>query len=228
MTSTTMNRRSFASLFVAILALGTLSPDRVVAGEARDDDSGFVPLFNGEDLTGWFGATDGYAVEDGVLHCKPGSGGKLYTEEEYEDFVLRFEFKLTPGANNGIGLRAPTEGDPAFAAMEIQILDDTAEKYAGLQPYQYHGSVYGVVPAKKGHLKPVGDWNQQEISCIGRRVKVVLNGETIVDADLDEASEGGTMDGREHPGLERSTGYIALLGHGDRVDFRNIQVKVVD
>jgi hypothetical protein len=228
MTSTTMNRRSFASLFVAILALGTLSPDRVDAGEARDDDSGFVPLFNGEDLTGWFGATDGYAVEDGVLLCKPGSGGKLYTEEEYEDFVLRFEFKLTPGANNGIGLRAPTEGDPAFAAMEIQILDDTAEKYAGLQPYQYHGSVYGVVPAKKGHLKPVGDWNQQEISCIGRRVKVMLNGETIVDADLDEASEGGTMDGREHPGLERSTGYIALLGHGDRVDFRNIQVKVVD
>jgi hypothetical protein len=222
-----MNQRSFASLFVAILVLGTLSLDRVVAGEAQDD-SGFVPLFNGKDLTGWFGATDGYAVEDGVLYCKAGSGGKLYTEQEYSDFVLRFEFKLTPGANNGIGLRAPTEGDPAFAAMEIQILDNTAEKYAGLQPYQYHGSVYGIVPAKKGHLKPLGEWNQQEISCIGRHVKVVLNGETIVDADLDEASKGGTMDHREHPGLERSTGYIALLGHGDRVDFRNISVKVPD
>lgn len=221
-----MNRSAFAAPLVTLLALSLSPAPAVVAGPTQDDE-GFVPLFNGEDLSGWMGATDGYAVEDGVLYCKAGSGGKLYTEDEYEDFVLRFDFKLTPGANNGIGLRAPTEGDPAFAAMEIQILDNTAEKYSGLQPYQYHGSVYGIVPAKKGHLKPVGEWNSQEISCVGRHVKVVLNGETIVDADLDEASEGGTMDGREHPGLERSTGYIALLGHGDRVDFRNIRVKVV-
>ncbi|QDV36838.1 3-keto-disaccharide hydrolase [Tautonia plasticadhaerens] len=222
-----MNRRAFAAPLVALLALSVAPRPASSAGPVQDDE-GFVPLFNGEDLSGWQGATDGYAVEDGVLYCKAGSGGKLYTGDEYEDFVLRFDFKLTPGANNGIGLRAPTEGDPAFAAMEIQILDDTAEKYSGLQPYQYHGSVYGIVPAKKGHLKPVGEWNSQEISCIGRHVTVVLNGETIVDADLDEASEGGTMDGRDHPGLERSTGYIALLGHGDRVDFRDIRVKVID
>lgn len=190
-----------------------------------DDSDGFVSLFNGEDLTGWFGATDGYAIEDGILFCKQGSGGKLYTEEEYSDFVFRFEFKLTPGANNGIGLRAPTEGDPAFSAMEIQILDDTAEKYENLADYQYHGSVYGVVPARRGHLRPIGEWNTQEISCIGDRVKVVLNGETIVDADLKEASKDGTIDGRPHPGLDRTSGYVALLGHGDRVDFRAIEIK---
>ena len=128
----------------------------------------------------------------------------------------------------GYLIRTATEGDPAFEGMEIQILDETAEKYAKLQPYQYHGSVYGLVPARRGHLRPVGEWNEEEISCIGRRVKVVLNGETIVDADLDEATKDGTLDGRRHPGLQRRRGYIALLGHGDRVDFRNIAVKPLD
>ncbi|RUL89321.1 3-keto-disaccharide hydrolase [Tautonia sociabilis] len=210
---------------LAILSSAFLT---AVAAPAACPAQEFVPLFNGKDLSGWTGATDGYAVEDGILYCIPGSGGKLFTEDEYGDFVLRFEFRLTPGANNGIGLRTPTEGDPAYAGMEIQVLDNSAEKYNALQPYQYHGSVYGVVPAKKGYLKPAGEWNSQEISCIGRRVKVVLNGETIVDADLDEASEGGTMDHREHPGLARKSGHIALLGHGDRVDFRNMEVKSLD
>lgn len=206
-----------------ILSSGTLASAGV-----SEDQEGFQDLFNGKDLTGWFGATDGYAVEDGILYCIKGSGGKLFTEEEYDNFVFRFEFKLTPGANNGIGLRAPTEGDPAFAAMEIQILDNTAEKYSNLAPYQYHGSIYGVVPAKRGSLRPVGEWNEQEISCIGNQIRVVLNGDVIVDADIKEASKDGTLDGREHPGLTRETGYLALLGHGDRVDFRNLKMKRVD
>ncbi|WP_169979386.1 3-keto-disaccharide hydrolase [Tautonia rosea] len=221
MTNTGSILKLLATAF--ILSTGTFA----TAGSTEDQE-GFHDLFNGQDLTGWFGATDGYSVADGILYCIEGSGGKLYTEEEYDDFIFRFEFKLTPGANNGIGLRAPTEGDPAYAAMEIQILDNTAEKYSNLAPYQYHGSIYGVVPAKRGYLRPVGEWNEQEISCIGNQIRVVLNGETIVDADIQEASKEGTIDGREHPGLKRPTGYLALLGHGDRVDFRNLKIKRVD
>jgi len=187
---------------------------------------GFVPLFNGRDLSGWVGDTVGYVAEEGkiVLYPKQGSGN-LYTEKEYSDFILRFEFKLTPGANNGLGIRAPLQGDAAYLGMELQILDNTAHIYKDLQPYQYHGSIYGVVPARRGFLKPVGEWNQQEVIADGTSITVKLNGETIVDADIKEAMEKGTIDGRGHPGLKRTQGHIGFLGHGSRVEFRNIRIK---
>ncbi len=183
----------------------------------------FVNLFNGHDLTGWVGDTKGYIVEDGKIVCKP--GGNLYTEKEYSDFTLRFEFKLTPGANNGLGIRTSRDGDAAYQGMELQILDNSADKYKDLKPYQYHGSIYGVVPAKRGFQKPVGQWNSQKVIAKGNHITVILNGETIVDADLDEASKDGTMDGRQHPGLKRPTGHIGFLGHGSVVEFRNIRIK---
>jgi len=199
------------------------------SGEGTDPDKdraeGFVPLFNGLDLSGWTGDVKGYAVEEGRLVCLEGGPGNLYTKEEFANFILRFEFKLSPGANNGLGIRAPLEGNAAYAGMELQILDNTADQYQNLKPYQYHGSVYGVVPAKRGSLKPVGQWNDQEVIALGRRIVVNLNGTTIVDADLDQASRSGTMDGGEHPGLARDRGHIGFLGHGSRVEFRNLRVK---
>ena len=197
---------------------------RIVSDEEIAE--GFVPLFNGEDLTGWVGDTVGYVAEEGkiVIYPKRGSGN-LYTEKEYSDFVLRFEFKLTPGANNGLGIRAPLKGDAAYVGMELQILDNTALIYRDLKPYQYHGSIYGVVSAKRGYLKPVGEWNYQEVIAKGTRFTVNLNGVTIVDADIQEAIEQGTMDGRDHPGLKRATGHIGFLGHGSHVEFRNIRIK---
>lgn len=193
---------------------------------SRMEAEGFVYLFNGEDLSGWMGDTEGYAAEDGriVIHPDRGSGN-LYTVREYGDFTLRFEFKLTPGANNGLGIRTPPEGDAAYVGMELQILDNSAEKYQELQPYQYHGSIYGIVPALRGFQRPVGEWNYQEVTVRGRRVTVTLNGTVIVDADLDEAGGSGTMDGRDHPGLKRERGHIGFLGHGSRVEFRSIWIK---
>jgi hypothetical protein len=187
---------------------------------------GFSPLFDGRDLQGWTGDARSYVAEDGkiVVHPERG-GGNLYTETEYEDFVLRFDFKLTPAANNGVGIRAPLEGDAAYAGMEIQILEDGSPVHWDLHPYQYHGSVYGVVPARRGVQRPVGEWNSEEITVKGRRVTVVVNGTTVVDADLDEASAGGTMDGRDHPGLKRARGHIGFLGHGSRLELRNIRIK---
>ncbi|NOX54602.1 MAG: DUF1080 domain-containing protein [Planctomycetes bacterium] len=187
---------------------------------------GFVSLFDGKSLKGWIGATDAYFVEDGRLISREDAHGNLFTEKEYADFVLRFEFRLTPGANNGLAIRSPLRhGSCAYKGMEIQILDDTAPKYAKLKPYQFHGSIYGIVPARRGALKPVGEWNQQEVICCGRRVKVILNGVTIVDADLDEAAAQGTMDGKDHPGLKRRTGHIGWLGHRSRVELRRIRIK---
>ena len=134
---------------------------------------------------------------------------------------------LTPGANNGLGIRCPLKGPAHYDGIELQIIDNTAPKYKNLKPWQYHGSVYGVVSAKRGHLKPVGQWNSQEIICQGRRVKVILNGATIVDADLEKASAPKTLDGNPHAGLKRTKGHVGFLGHGDRVEFRNIRIKVL-
>ena len=188
-------------------------------------EEGFTPIFNGKDLSGWTGDLEGYSVEDGVIAVLPSASGNLYTESEYRDFAFRFEFRLTPGANNGIGIRAPLAGDAAYLGMEIQVLDDSAEVYKALQPYQYHGSIYGLVPAKRGHQKPVGEWNSEEIEVRGRRVKVTLNGTVIVDADIDEASAGGAIDKRDHPGLKNESGHIGFLGHGSRVEYRNLRIK---
>jgi hypothetical protein len=189
-------------------------------------EPGFVSLFDGKTLEGWHGSVKGYAVENGILVCQKQGGGKLFTNKEYGDFIFRFDFKLEPGANNGVGIRTPDQGDPAYVGMEIQILDDSAPVYSKLHEYQYPGSIYGVVPAKKGHQKPVGEWNSEEIECKGRHVKITLNGTVIVDADLDQAKKDGkTIDGKQHPGLDRAKGFIGFLGHGARIEFRNIRIK---
>ena len=194
----------------------------------KTSEDGFKKLFNGQNLDGWVGNKQAYVAVNGMIVVDPnggGSGGNLFTVEEYSDFVFRFEFQLTPGGNNGLGIHAPLGGDIAYKGKEIQILDNTAAKYANLQPYQYHGSVYGIIPAKRGFLKPVGEWNKQEVRVQGSKITIVLNGTTIVDGDFKEASKNGTMDKKEHPGLQRSRGHIGFLGHGDVVRFRNIRIK---
>jgi hypothetical protein len=191
---------------------------------AETDAEGFVPLFNGKDLTGWEGAVNGYKVEDGILYSDPKTGGNLVTAKEYSNFILRFEFIAYTNANNGLGIRF-SGGDAAYNGMELQILDDSGSQYTKLQPYQYHGSIYGVVPARRGFQKKVGQWNFQEVRAIGSRITVILNGEVIVDADLAGIQE--TMDHRAHPGLHNPKGRIGWLGHGTRVDWRNIRIKEV-
>lgn len=190
-------------------------------------DPGFKPLFNGKDLTGWTLVSksgSGYRVENGAIVCPEDGGGNLFTEEEFDDFVLRFEFKLSPGGNNGIGIRAPLAGDIAYSGMEIQILDHDHEKYKGwLKPFQRHGSVYDVIPAQADNLKPAGEWNVEEISAKGSKIQVTLNGKLITDADLSTVTDPEVL--KKHPGLQRKGGRIGFLGHGSRVEFRNIQVK---
>jgi hypothetical protein len=158
-----------------------------------------------------------------VLYCARGGGGNLLSDKEYADFILRLEFKLDPGSNNGVGIRAPLEGDASSLGMEIQILDDTAPQYADLRPAQYCGSIYDVVPARRGALKQAGEWNEEEITCVGRHVKVRLNGQVIVDVNLNDVTDPKIL--ANHPGLLRHSGRIGLLGHTDYVEFRNIRIK---
>lgn len=231
---TTMSRRCLVILSCLAMAAG---PATVSAQE-----EGFVSLFNGKDLTGWvYGRRangevnktgKGYQVKDGVLFTTKEDGGNLFTEKEYGDFVLRFDFRLTDNANNGIGIRAPLEGDAAYNGIEIQVLDDSGSEYQKLRPAQYHGSVYQMFPAKRGFQKPVGEWNSEEITVKGRQITVRLNGEVIVDANLDEVTDEALL--AKHRdlikpegsrGIANTKGHIGLLGHGTRVEFRNIRIK---
>lgn len=209
---------------------------------AHTQEDGFTSLFNGRDLTGWVygrrgnGAEHrsgkGYQVENGVIFSTREDGGNLFTEKQYSDFVLRFEFRLTENANNGIGIRAPLEGDAAYAGMEIQVLDDTGSEYRNLRPAQYHGSIYNMFPARRGFQKPLGEWNAQEITANGRRITVVLNGTTIVDANLEDVKDEALLAKQRDlsrpegsRGIANTRGHIGLLGHGTRVEFRNIRIK---
>ncbi len=209
---------------------GVIDTKKIVSLTLKPDAEGFYTLFDGTNLDAWDGnKTTYYINEDKELAVDPSRGGKgnLYTALEYDNFIFRFEFKLTPGANNGIGVRTPKGVGASYQGFEIQILDDSAKKYEKLQPYQFHGSVYGLIPAVRGSLKPVGEWNAEEIIMDGRHVKVTVNGQVIVDANLDEATKDGTMDKKKHPGLKRTTGNISLCGHGDKLWFRNMKVKPI-
>ena len=217
---------------ISLLAVCLLTfAAQAVAQDAKTkpDEKGFVILFDGKSLNGWKlvrGRGPGYVVKDGVLICPLDGGGNLYTEKEYANFVFRFEFKTEPGGNNGVGIRAPLDGDVAYQGMEIQILDDQHERYKGkIKSEQHHGSIYDVIPARTGFLKPAGEWNEEEIEARGDRIRVTLNGVVITDADLSTVREAGVL--KKHPGLKRKSGHIGFLGHGSHVEFRNIRIKVL-
>jgi hypothetical protein len=195
--------------------------NRLLRGQ---DDSGFKPVFNGKDFEGWAGPIDNYEVKDGAILCKPGKGGTIYTKEEYSDFVVRLEIKLPPGGNNGLAIRYPGQGDTAYVGMcELQVLDDSSAQYNKLDPRQYHGSAYGMVPAHRGYQRPVGDWNYEEVTVKGSTIKVELNGTVILDTDLSKVSS--YMANSKHPGKDRTSGHFGFAGHNDPVMFRNISIK---
>jgi len=223
-------RASLTALFVAAgtalaCASSPSSPSESAPPASQAPaEAGFVALFNGRDLDGWSGAVDGYQVVDGAIVCKPGQGGTLYTRKQYRNFVVRLEFKLPPAGNNGLAIRYPGSGDSAYVGMtELQVLDDGDPKYSNLDPRQAHGSAYGMVAAKRGHLKPVGEWNEQEVTVRGSTITVVLNGTTILDADLSKVTS--FMADSPHPGKDRTSGHFGFAGHNDPVAFRHIRIR---
>ena len=197
------------------------------------DNAPWTSLFNGRDLSGWEGDTEGYVAENDVLVCQKGAK-ELSTKEQYSDFAFSFEFKLEESGNNGIGIRVPQNGHPSRDGMEIQILDHHGSRYqqeielgnrtrklSWLKPWQYHGSIYGIYPARIGYLRPAGEWNSETIIAVEDHIVVILNGAVIVDAFLDDITP---VDGNAHPGMKSKEGHIVLAGHNDRVEFRNLKV----
>jgi hypothetical protein len=215
------------------------SPIFTLSDEERK--AGFEMLFDGTNLDKWTGNKEGYRITNNEIYVTSGygNGGNLYTEKEYRDFVFRFEFSFVrPGANNGVGVRTPHGVDAAYGGMcEVQVLDHDDPIYAGwLKDYQVHGSVYGVIPAKRIQHKPLGEWSCEEIRVQGDHITVTVNGEVIVDGDIREACQGHnvapdggnvnpyTVDHHNHPGMFNEKGYIGFLGHGPGVKFRNVRV----
>ena len=188
--------------------------------------AGFASVFNGKDFTGWAGPTSEYEVIDGAMLCQPKKGGTIYTVAEYSDFVARLEFKLPPGGNNGLAIRFPGKGDAAYGGMcESQVLDDNYEQATGqkIDARQAHGSAYGMIAAERGYQRPIGQWNFEEVTVKGSRIKVELNGTVILDGDLSTVTE--FMAGSAHPGKDLKSGHFGFAGHNDPVAFRNVTIK---
>jgi hypothetical protein len=204
------------------VALMLLTSLEVIA----ESPSGFVQVFNGRDLSGWTGATHAAVVQDGVLVWQADMSGTLYWNEDLRNFQARLEFKLPPGGNNGLAIRYPGSGEAAYSAMcELQILDDSDSEYAHLDSRQYHGSAYGLAAAQRGHLRPVGEWNHQEITVQGSKIRVELNGAIILDTDLSTLDPAMPLNGKVHPGRQRTHGFFGFTGHDDAVQFRNIFIR---
>lgn len=187
---------------------------------------GFTSLFNGKDLTGWEGANGDakqcWAVEKDELRSLKKKGPWLRSIKQFDDFNLRLEYQVAEGANSGVYVRVPKNGNhhrseekQPPAGFELQILDDHAEKYKNLKPYQFSGSVYDIAGANPKVCKPVGEWNQLEVNCDKYHITVIHNGTVIVDVTPEE-----------HPKikLRQLEGYLGLQNHGGGVAFRKMRV----
>jgi hypothetical protein len=208
---------------VFIREIGAEEANRILASHGQ---SGFNPVFNGQDFSGWAGPVKEYEVKDGAICCQPGKGGTIYTDKEFTDFMARVEFKLPPGGNNGLAIRYPGNGDTAYAGMcELQVLDDHYEQATGqkIDPRQVHGSAYGMVGAQRGYQRPIGEWNFEEVTVQGSKIKVELNGTIILDCDLATVKE--FMANSAHPGKDRTKGHFGFAGHNDPVCLRNVSIK---
>jgi Domain of Unknown Function (DUF1080) len=210
------------------IAVREIPPDEANKLLAEHGAKDFRPVFNGQNLATWAGPIENYEVVDGVIRCKPHKGGVIYYNEELKDFAARVEFKLPPGGNNGLAIRYPGHGDTAYQGMtELQVLDDNYERVRGkIDPRQAHGSAYGMVAAKRGYQRPAGQWNFQEVTVKGSKIKVELNGTVILDTDLSDVKE--FMANSPHPGKDRTSGYFGFAGHSDPVEFRNVAIKPLD
>ena len=202
------------------LAVREIAADEANLLLRAHDADGFTAILDGVDgLAGDVGSCE---LVDGELRWRSGKGGTVHTKDRYADFVVRFQFRVPPGGNNGLAIRYPGQGDPAYSGLEIQVLDDSDPKYAALKPWQYHGSIYGLVASQRGYQRPVGAWNFEEVTVRGSRITVELNGTVIVDADL----KGLTSNlGEQHVGVDRTEGHFGFAGHGDEVAFRDVRIK---
>ena len=207
---------------IAIREIGAEEANKLLSKAGEDE---FTSIFNGKALSGWAGPIGAYQIKDGALTCPKRGGGTIYTKKVYADFVVRFEFNMPPGGNNGLAIRYPGGGATAYVGMcELQVLDNSAKGYAKRDPRQYHGSAYGMAAAHRGYQRPVGEWNYQQVTVQGSKIRVELNGTTILDADLSKITK---FMGRKVKGKDRKEGHFGFAGHGSPVQYRNVRIKTL-
>lgn len=187
------------------------------------DLSGFVPLYNGRDLEGWETEGNWLPQPDGTLRIQPREGERgweryasyLWTQRQYSDFVLALEYCYPAGGNSGVHFRAGDRADPVRQGIEVQILDSYGHE--GEMTHHDHGGVIATQGASKNMSLAPGEWNQMVVSCVGNHLQVELNGEPVVDLQLDQ----GAM--KDRP----ASGFIGLQDHGEpnNLQFRNILLK---
>jgi len=206
-----------------------------VRGYGQSDLKGFTPLFDGTSTRGWrgYGSKEfpaGWVVEDGALHRRAG-GGDIMTEEVYQDFELRFEWKVAAGGNSGVIYRVREQAEPAFhTGPEYQILDDAIQPDGKILPTSA-ASLYGMYPPSRRVSKCAGSWNEGRIIVRGDHVQHWLNGELVVDCHIGsedwnerlKKSKFATWPDFAHP----SRGHIVLQDHGDAVWFRQLYIKPI-
>ncbi len=208
---------------ISIREIGAEEANKLLS---KDGEDGFTPIFNGKDLDGWAGPIGPYQVKDGALICPKKGGGTIYTKKVYADFVARLEFKLPRNGNNGLAIRYPGRGDTAYVGMcELQVIDNSGPSFKKLDPRQYHGSAYCMVAAHRGYQRPVGEWNYQQVTVKGSKIRVELNGTTILDTDLSKITK---FMGRKVGGKDRKEGHFGFAGHGSAVQYRNVRIKSLE
>lgn len=217
-------------------AAGQEAPAPNTLTEARRAD-GWRLLFDGETLAGWRvfrgqGMSDGWAVEDGAITRVADGAMDIVTEEEFEDFELALEWRVEPGGNSGVFIRASEEVDRIFeGAPEMQVLDDERHVDGG-DPLTSAGANYGLHAPSADVVRPAGEWNRARIRVDGDRVTHWLNGVQVVDyrlwTDEWEARVAGSKFA-EWPGYGTfRRGRIGLQDHGDRVQFRSIMIRELE
>jgi hypothetical protein len=209
---------------IFVREIGSEEANKILSSKGGE---GFKSAFNGKDMEGWAGPVDCLKVENGEIHWLAGKGGTPYWNTELTDFAARVEFSLPPGGNNGLAIRYPGTGNTAYVGMtECQVLDDNYDKVKGkIDPRQVHGSAYGMVGAARGYQHPINEWNFQEVTVQGSKLKVELNGTVILDADLSKVDMATVMAKSAHPGKDNTKGFFGFAGHNDAVKFRAVQIK---
>ena len=213
---------------INIREIGAEEANKILSSKGGE---GFKSAWNGKDLEGWAGPLENYEVVDGAIRCKEKKGGTIYWNQDLTDFSARVEIKVPEGGNNGLAIRYPGQGDTAYVGMtELQVLDNDSPKYAKLDARQYHGSAYGMVAAARGYTRPAGEWNFQEVTVQGSTIKVELNGNVILNADLSKVDPATVMGSKPeapkpHPGMNRTNGFFGFAGHSDPVSFREVSIK---
>jgi hypothetical protein len=220
-------------VLATFLVLGTTVNAQMPTLTAQEKADGWKLMFDGKSLAGWRGyqsptAPSGWRAVNGEL-VFDGKGGDLMTVEQYDNFEMRFEWRVTPNGNSGVIYRiATTEPSPWHTGPEFQVLHNAGHK-DGSNPLTSAGSNYAVNPPVKDVTKPVGEWNESRIVARGNHVEHWMNGIKLLEYEIGsadwEARVKASKFGKIPPYGRTKRGHIALQDHGNVVGYRNLKIR---